>query len=96
MIMAISSEHSQSPYQDQHPIYAGADLKDAKAAMVMVHGRGASGHDILTLAPDLKQPDFAYVAPQAYARVPLDIKNSCVARGFSPCLTAGSNEPIGA
>jgi len=30
------------------------------------------------------------------ARVPLDIKNSCVARGFSPCLTAGSNEPIGA
>jgi len=64
--MAISSEHFQSPHQDQQLLYAGADLKDAKAAMVMVHGRGASGHDILTLAPDLKQPDFAYVAPQAY------------------------------
>jgi len=33
--------------------------------MVMVHGRGASARDILSLAPVLDRPGFAYVAPQA-------------------------------
>jgi predicted esterase len=31
----------------------------------MVHGRGASASDILTLVPELQQPEFAYLAPQA-------------------------------
>jgi predicted esterase len=33
--------------------------------MVMIHGRGASAVDILTLVSELRQPDFAYLAPQA-------------------------------
>ena len=33
--------------------------------MILVHGRGASADDILTLAPELNRPDFAYLAPQA-------------------------------
>jgi phospholipase/carboxylesterase len=33
--------------------------------MIMVHGRGATANDILSLAPDLNQPRFAYLAPQA-------------------------------
>ena len=33
--------------------------------MVMVHGRGASAEDILTLADELDQGGFAYLAPQA-------------------------------
>lgn len=37
----------------------------AKAAMIMLHGRGASAEDILLLANDLDRDDFAYVAPQA-------------------------------
>lgn len=31
----------------------------------MVHGRGASAEDILSLAKELDQPGFAYLAPQA-------------------------------
>jgi len=43
----------------------GAPLATAKAAMIMVHGRGASAEDILGLAADLDAPTVAYLAPQA-------------------------------
>lgn len=33
--------------------------------MVLLHGRGASAEDILTLASELDQPGLAYLAPQA-------------------------------
>ncbi len=44
---------------------AGEPLERARAAMLMLHGRGASAEDILTLAAPLAQPGFAYLAPQA-------------------------------
>lgn len=44
---------------------AGQPLKSARAAMLMVHGRGARAEDILTLAERLDVPTFAYLAPQA-------------------------------
>ncbi|MFL5734123.1 MAG: alpha/beta hydrolase [Chloroflexia bacterium] len=44
---------------------AGAPLEEARAAMLMVHGRGATARDMLTLAEELGRPDYAYVAPQA-------------------------------
>ncbi len=48
------------------PVYtAGEPLDRARAAMVMVHGRGATAQDILTVADALSQPAFAYLAPQA-------------------------------
>jgi phospholipase/carboxylesterase len=36
-----------------------------RAAMLMVHGRGARAEDILSLADDLVVPGFAFFAPQA-------------------------------
>ena len=54
---------------DQHsdqPIYAaGPPLEEARAAMVLVHGRGASAHSILTLADELGVADVTFLAPQA-------------------------------
>ncbi len=44
---------------------AGAPLYQARAAMLMVHGRGAKAEDILALAAQLMQREFAYLAPQA-------------------------------
>jgi phospholipase/carboxylesterase len=44
---------------------AGEPVSRARAAMLMVHGRGASAEDILALANQLAQPGFAYFAPQA-------------------------------
>jgi predicted esterase len=55
------------PHQGQRVVTAGAPLEGAKGAVVMVHGRGASPESILTLAPALNRPDFAYLAPAAAA-----------------------------
>lgn len=44
---------------------AGAPLKRAKAAMILLHGRGASAESMLSLAEPFAQPDIACLAPQA-------------------------------
>lgn len=44
---------------------AGELLSTAKAAMLMIHGRGATAVDILSLASELDVDGFSYVAPQA-------------------------------
>jgi predicted esterase len=55
----------KGPHQHQHIIHFGTILEDAKAAMIMIHGRGASAQDILSLAYELDLSDMAYIAPQA-------------------------------
>jgi len=44
---------------------AGEPIGIARAAMLMVHGRGASAVDILSLSDQFDQSGFAYLAPQA-------------------------------
>jgi phospholipase/carboxylesterase len=44
---------------------AGVPLNSARAAAIMVHGRGASAEDILSLGAEFGQDDVAYLAPQA-------------------------------
>lgn len=53
------------PHQGQVVVEAGAPLTRARAAMILVHGRGASAADIMTLGAELTYPGFAYLAPQA-------------------------------
>src|SRR6266487_2450952 len=53
------------PHQGQPVLMAGEPLESARAAMIMIHGRGASAEDILSLAGEVDQPGFAYLAPQA-------------------------------
>ena len=48
------------------PIYAaGKALAEARGAMILLHGRGATAQSILSLASELHHPDLAYLAPQA-------------------------------
>ena len=44
---------------------AGTDLLEARVAVVLVHGRGASAEDILGFARPLAAPGVAFLAPQA-------------------------------
>ncbi len=44
---------------------SGKKLEEAEKALIMIHGRGANAHDILTLADHLNVKDFALLAPQA-------------------------------
>ena len=53
------------PHQGQPVLAAGEPLERAKAAMIMIHGRGASAEDILSLATEMNQSGFIYLAPQA-------------------------------
>ena len=46
----------------------GAPLTRAKAAMILLHGRGATAEGMLDLADVFAQPDMAYLAPQAPGR----------------------------
>jgi esterase/lipase len=43
----------------------GAPLADARADVIMLHGRGGTPDDILTLADLFAQSDLTYIAPQA-------------------------------
>ena len=44
---------------------AGSAIESARAALILVHGRGGSAEDILSLVPHLEHPSVAYFAPQA-------------------------------
>jgi predicted esterase len=56
------------PHVGQPIARAGSPLQRAKAAVVMVHGRGADAEGMLSLAEVFAQPDLAYLAPQAKGR----------------------------
>ncbi len=53
------------PHQGQELLTAGKPLAEAQAAMILIHGRGASAYDILELGTYLALPEMAQLAPQA-------------------------------
>jgi phospholipase/carboxylesterase len=58
--VSLSYMHETQPVAS-----AGADLRSAKAVMIMTHGRGADANDMLGLARELMIPGFAFLAPNA-------------------------------
>ena len=46
-------------------VAAGKNIKEAEKVLIMIHGRGGSAEDILSLAGHLQVKDFALLAPQA-------------------------------
>lgn len=56
------------PHQGQPVSTAGRPLSQARAAMILIHGRGATAQGILELARALPHPDMAYLAPQAHGQ----------------------------
>ncbi|HRW07115.1 MAG TPA: dienelactone hydrolase family protein [Caldilineaceae bacterium] len=57
--------HKKGPHQGQRVYSTGKPLQEAQAAMILVHGRGATAPSILELANVLPHPELAYLAPQA-------------------------------
>jgi predicted esterase len=55
----------QDPHESQRVVTSGAPLSDAKAAMIIVHGRGDSAENILMLSQEFPHSSFAFLAPQA-------------------------------
>ncbi len=53
------------PHANQPVRHFGAPLPEAKGAVILLHGRGGSAEDILSLAQPLYREGLAYLAPQA-------------------------------
>jgi predicted esterase len=49
-------------------LVAGRPLGESRAAVIMLHGRGAGPENILDLVPQLDRPAFTYLAPAAAGR----------------------------
>jgi predicted esterase len=56
---------TNDPHLDAPIFYAGKPLGQSSNAMIMLHGRGSSADNILTLAPEFQRPGWTYIAPQA-------------------------------
>jgi predicted esterase len=72
------------PHEGRNILMAGEELGKARAAMLMMHGRGVSARDILGLYTELQPRGFVYLAPQA-------AESTWYPRSFLAPLT--SNEP---
>jgi len=63
--LAKQDDALQGPHQGQPIRMAGEPVSRARAALLMLHGRGARAENMLSLVNELDQPGFAYLAPQA-------------------------------
>jgi predicted esterase len=54
-----------APHAGQPVLRAGVPVFEARAAIIMIHGRGAGPRNILDLVPLIGHPRAAYVAPGA-------------------------------
>jgi predicted esterase len=61
----METRQLSGPHAGAQVYAAGTPLADAQAAMIMVHGRGASARDILSLTQLWQTEGIAYLAPQA-------------------------------
>jgi len=59
------NRNPDDPHRNQPVLQKGAALDSATAAVVLLHGRGASATDILGLADEFELPELVYLAPEA-------------------------------
>ena len=63
--MSVDDDPRHGPHAGQPVLFEGSPLESARSVAVLVHGRGATAHDMLTLAPHLGSSGMAILAPQA-------------------------------
>jgi predicted esterase len=59
---------TSDPHGAAAVLQAGSALSEAKLAVILLHGRGASAEDILRLSSTIDLPGVAYLAPEAAGR----------------------------
>lgn len=65
MFRASTEKPFDGPHQNQQIVTGGFDAARAKAAMILIHGRGATADSILSLADEFHETGIYYIAPQA-------------------------------
>jgi len=66
MFRASKNNPFKGPHQGSNIVYAGAEPDNARAAMIMIHGRGATAESIITLANEFTGNGLYLAAPQAH------------------------------
>jgi phospholipase/carboxylesterase len=61
----MNSISQSDPHAGTRTLMYGTPLEEARAAMIMLHGRGASPEDILGVAPHIDPGGVIYLAPAA-------------------------------
>ena len=56
---------ADGPHQGQQLVTAGTPLSEATAAMILVHGRGATAQSIVQMGQEVHREGVALLAPQA-------------------------------
>lgn len=59
---------TEDPHHDAAILWAGRNAADAPGALILLHGRGGSAGEILSLGRELAFPELTLVAPQAANR----------------------------
>ena len=62
---ALTSVYDAARKREFQLVVAGEDVERAKAAIILVHGRGASAESMMGIFDELAVPGLAAVAPQA-------------------------------
>jgi predicted esterase len=65
MMTAAAESANADPHRDQVVRHLGEPLQKAEGVVILLHGRGGSAEDILSLSKPLYRPNLAYLAPQA-------------------------------
>lgn len=66
MFRASKENPFTGPHQKGNVVYAGTKPSEARAAMIMIHGRGATAESIITLASEFTGNGLYLAAPQAH------------------------------
>jgi predicted esterase len=82
---------AMDPHAGERVLFAGAPLNEAKAAMIMLHGRGADAGDIIGLASTLDREEVAYLAPNAAGNAWYPFPFMTPAAGNEPFLSSALN-----
>ncbi|MES3628545.1 MAG: dienelactone hydrolase family protein [Longimonas sp.] len=67
-LSSLDRHHGNDPHGETQVVLAGANLDAAHAAVVFIHGRGATAESILRLIAPLAPESVALIAPQARGR----------------------------
>ncbi len=61
----FDTDDIDGPHAGQPVVTSGVPLDDARAAMILIHGRGATARSILELGQEFRHEGIAFLAPQA-------------------------------
>ena len=91
----VNREHEPAmtdPHANQPVLRHGPDARHARLAIILVHGRGGSAQDLLSLAAELRLDDVLYVAPQAAGQSWYPYSFLTPMERNEPGLTSGLNK----